>query len=79
MHVVHMGTARHRALDAIGALDDDSDELVGLGARLGISSGESAVYFLYPQPHARHRDVSPGREAEIFLHPQTSVLLVVPG
>jgi len=71
-------TARHRALEAAGALDEDSSELVGLGSRSAIESGDSAVYYPWPQPHARNRGVFPGTEAEIYLHPNTNVLLIVP-
>lgn len=70
--------AKHRALHAVGALEDDSDELVGLGQKLAIQSGSSARYFPWPQPHARNRGITPGTPAEIYLHPQMNVLLVVP-
>jgi hypothetical protein len=70
--------ARQRALEAVGALDDDSDELVNLGDKKAIPSGETAVYYPFPQPFARNRGVVPGTEADIFLHPAMNVLLVVP-
>lgn len=70
--------ARKRALDAMGALDDDSDELVALGDKKAIPSGDGAVYYPYPQPHARNRNVEPSTPAAVFLHPPTSALIVVP-
>lgn len=67
---------RYRAFEQLGALD--GDDLLGLGTRKAISSGESAVYYPFPQPFARERGVDPGTDAEVFLHPETNVLLVVP-
>lgn len=70
--------ARQCALEAVGALEDDSDELVGLGEKNAIPSGNGAVYFPFPQPQARNRGVVPGTSADIYLHPSSNVLLVVP-
>lgn len=70
--------ARQRALEAVGALEDDSDELVGLGKKNAIPSGNGAVYYPFPQPQARNREVMPSTPAEIYLHPASNVLLVVP-
>lgn len=71
-------TARERALKAAGALDEESDGLVGLGEKRAIPSGDCAVYYPWPQPHARNRGVEPGTRAKIYLHPAMNVLLVVP-
>jgi hypothetical protein len=70
--------ARQRALEAVGALEDDSDELVGLGEKNAIPSGNGAVYYPFPQPMARNRGVTPGTTSRVYLHPASNVLLIAP-
>jgi hypothetical protein len=70
--------ARQRALEAVGAFDDDSDEVVGPGERNAIPSRDGGVYYPFPQPVARNRGVTPGTPAEVYFHPASNVLLVVP-
>jgi hypothetical protein len=77
--------AKQRALEAVGALEEDSDELVGIGERHAVRQGQGSVYYPYPQPFARNRGIRGGVEgerkgtsADIFLHPSTSILIIVP-
>jgi hypothetical protein len=70
--------ARQRALEAVGALEDDSDELVGLGEKNAIPSRNGTVYSPFPQPMARNRGVTPRTPAEAYFNPAGNALVKVP-
>ncbi|WP_255198022.1 hypothetical protein [Halorarius litoreus] len=67
--------ARQRALDAVGAFEDD--DVVGLGERKAIDRN-GATYVPVPNPQARNRGVVPGVSVEVYIHAPTGAFIVLP-
>lgn len=67
--------ARQRALDAVGAFEDD--DVVGLGERKAIDRN-GATYVPTPNPQARNRGVVPGVSVEVYIHAPTGAFIMLP-
>lgn len=68
--------ARQRALEAVGAFEEDN--VVCIGESKKVSGNGTAVYIPWPQPNARRNGVHPKSEVDTYVHGPTGVLLVVP-
>lgn len=68
--------ARQRALEAVGAFEED--DVVCIGENKKVQANGTASYVPWPQPHARRNGVHAGEGVDVYVHGTTGVLLVVP-